>query len=313
VLQLICANDVAVPPGRVVYTAMLNERGGIEADLTVTRLGENQYMIVTGGAGAIRDFAWVNGHIPEGAHAFLTDVSSAYAVLGLMGPRSRELLSTLTDADMSNDAFSFLTSQEIPLSYATVRATRITYVGELGWELYIPTEFATGVYDAIVEGGEEHGLRHAGFHALDSLRIEKAYRGWGLDITDQDTPLEAGLRFAVALDKDSDFIGRDALLRQLDDGLKRRLTVFVLDDPEPLLLGDEPIYRDGVLAGRITSGAFGHTVGRSVGLGYVENESGVTPAYVRSGTYEVEVLAEQYSAKARLTLPYDPRSERVRM
>ena len=313
VLQRICANDVAVAPGRVVYTAMLNEQGGIESDLTVTRMAEDAYMVVTSGATQTRDFEWIRRHIPEGAHAFLSDLSSAYSVLGLMGPRSRDLLARLTDADVSNKAFPFMTSREIELGYATVRATRITYVGELGWEVYIPTEFATNVYEAILAEGDDLGLRYCGFHALDSLRIEKAYRAWGLDITDQDTPLEAGLRFAVALGTKVDFIGREALLRQLDEGLKKRLAVFVLNDPEPLLLGDEPIYRNGVLVGRTTSGAFGHTVGRSVGLGYVENEGGVTPAYVRAGAYEIEVLAQRYPARARLTPPYDPRSRRVRV
>ena len=312
-LQRICANDVAVPPGTVVYTAMLNHRGGIEADLTVTRIAEDGYLIITAGATATRDFNWVKSNVPEGAHVSLTDVTSAYAVLGVMGPRSRELLSRLTDADLSNDSFPFLTSREIAIGYATLRATRITYVGELGWELYIPTEFAIGVYEAIVAEGTELGLRHAGFHAMDSLRSEKAYRGWGHDITDMETPLEAGLGFAVGFDNGADFIGRDALLRQREGSLKRRLAVFTLDDPEPLLLGDEPVYRDGQLVGRITSGAYGHTLGRSVGMGYVESEDGVDAAYIRGGSYELELLTERYPATATLRAPYDPKSERVRM
>ena len=313
VLQRICATDVAIAPGTVVYTAMLNERGGIEADLTVTRTAEDQYLVITSGATATRDFEWISRHIPSDAHAFLTDVTSGYAVLGVMGPRSRELLSRVTDIDLSNEAFPFLASREIEIGYALVRATRITYVGELGWDLYIPAEFATGVYETIVAAGDEFGLRHAGFHTMDSLRIEKGYRAWGLDITDQETPLEAGLGFAVAFDKGSGFIGRDALLRQRERGLQRRLAMFTLDDPEPLLHGDEPIYRDGALAGRTTSGAFGHTVGRSVGMGYVESDDGVDAASIRSGTYEIEVLAERFAAKASLRPPYDPRGERVRM
>ncbi len=312
VLQRICANDVAVPPGRVVYTAMLNDRGGIEADLTVTRLEERAYLIVTGGAVATHDFHWIEAHIPAGAHAVLTDVTSGYVVLGVMGPNSRDLLASLSDDDFSDQAFPYLTSRELAIGYATVRASRVTYVGELGWELYVPTEFATHVYDAIVEWGGEFRLRHAGFHALESLRIEKAYRAWGLDITEQETPLEAGLSFAVAFDKDVDFNGKEALLRQREAGLKKRLAVFTLDDPEPLLLGDEPIYRDGELVGRTTSGAFGHTVGRSVGLGYVEHEAGVDPAFIRSGSYEIEVLAERHAAKARLRAAYDPEGKRAR-
>ncbi len=312
VLQRICANDVAVPPGRVVYTAMLNDRGGIEADLTVTRLEERAYLIVTGGAVATHDFHWIEAHIPAGAHAVLTDVTSGYVVLGVMGPNSRGLLASLSDDDFSDQAFPYLTSREVAIGYATVRASRVTYVGELGWELYVPTEFATHVYDALGERGGEFGLRQAGFHALESLRIEKAYRAWGLDITEQETPLEAGLSFAVAFDKVVDFNGKEALLRQRQAGLKKRLAVFTLDDPEPLLLGDEPIYRDGELVGRTTSGAFGHTVGRSAGLGYVEHEAGVDPAFIRSGSYEIEVLAERHAAKARLRAAYDPEGKRVR-
>ena len=312
VLQHICAGNVDVPPGRVVYTSMLNERGGIEADLTVTRLSEESYLIITGAATSSRDFVWIEKHIPGDAYAVLTDVTSAYAVLGVMGPSSRELLSQLTDDDMSSEAFPFLTSREISVGYATVRATRITYVGELGWELYIPTEFAIHVYDTLVSQGEKFGLKHAGYHAMESLRIEKGYRAWGHDIVDQDTPLEAGLGFAVAFDKDADFIGKDALLRQREQGLTKRMVVVTLDDPEPLLLGDEPIYRNGALVGRTTCGAYGHTLGRSVGMGYVEDEAGVDLAFVRSGSYQIEVATERYPATATLRAPYDPDGKRVR-
>ena len=312
VMQRICANDVGVPAGRVVYTTMLNRHGGIEADLTVTRLCEDRYMVVTGGAGERRDFHWIEQSIPDGAHAFLTNVTSAYAVLSVMGPKSRELLSGLTGADLSNEAFPFLSSREIEIGHAVVRATRITYVGELGWELYVPTEFATHVYDVLVHKGQEHGMRHAGFHAMDSLRVEKGYRAWGSDLTDQDTPVEAGLRFAVAFKKAVEFNGKSALLRQIEQGVKKRLVVFTLDDPEPLLLGDEPIYRNGEVVGRTTSGTYGHTVGRSVGMGYVENEEGVDTADIRSGAYEIEVRAERFQATASLRPPYDPRNERVR-
>ena len=312
-LQRICANDVSGPPGTVVYTAMLNERGGIEADLTVTRVSEDSYLIITAGAAATRDFQWIYRHIPPESYAVLTDVTSGWAVLGIMGPRSRELLSRVTDVDLANDAFPFMTSREIEIGYAVLRATRITYVGELGWELYVPTEFTTGVYDAIVAEGTPLGLRHAGYHAMESLRIEKGYRAWGPDITDQETPLEAGLSFAVASDKNVEFSGRDALLRQREGALQKRLVMFTIDDPEPLLHGDEPIYRDGVMVGRTTSGGFGHTLGRSVGMGYVENDEGVDAAFIRSGNYEIEVLAERFSAGASLRPPYDPKGERVRM
>ena len=313
IAQRIFANDLDVPPGRVVYTAMLNDRGGFESDLTVTRLTEDTFLVVTGGAGSTHDNAWITDHIPHHTHASVTDLTSAYSVLGLMGPRSRELLSNLTEANISDDKFPFFTSREIPLGYATIRATRITYVGELGWELYIPSEFAQHVYDTIVEAGADLGLRHAGFHAMESLRIEKGYRAWGIDLTHLETPIEAGLSFAVAFNKSSDFIGRKALLDQQKHGVTKRLTIFTLDDPDPLLLGDEPIYRDGVLVGRTTSGGFGHTLGRSVGMGYVENEGGVNPKFIRSGSYEIEVLAQRYAARAHLRAPYDPDSNRVRM
>ena len=312
VLQRLMANDVAVEPGSLVYTAMLNAKGGIVSDLTVNRISEDTYMIVTSAGSVTRDYTWMRRHIPDDARTTLTDVSSSYAVLSVMGPRSRDLLSHLTDSDLSNEAFPFLTSKEIYLGYAPVRASRITYVGELGWELYIPSEYACNVYDSIVEEGRECGLMHAGYHALDSLRLEKAYRSWGHDITSVDTPLEAGLRFAVAFDKGVDFIGKDALLRQSERGVEKRLAIFVLEDPEPLLLGDEPIYRDGVIVGRTTSGNYGHALGRSVAMGYLENEEGATPGWIRSGSYEIEVATERFSANVRLSPPYDPKSEKIK-
>jgi heterotetrameric sarcosine oxidase gamma subunit len=310
VLQRLCANDVDVAVGRIVYTQMLNRRGGIECDLTVTRLAEDAYLVVTIAAAATHDADWIRRGLGN-ARVTLTDVTSASTVLGMMGPRSRALLSRLTSADLSNAAFPFGTAREIELGYATVRATRITYVGELGWELYVPTEFAPAVYETVVAAGEELGLRHAGYHAMDSLRMEKGYRSWGHDIGGEDTPLEAGLGFAVAFKKDG-FVGRDALLRQRDKPLARRLLSFTLDDPEPLLLGDEPIWRDGALVGRITSGAYGHTLGRSVGMGYVAHADGVDAGFVRAGRWQLEIATERFTATARLEPPYDPRSARVR-
>jgi glycine cleavage system T protein len=313
ILNRICANDVAVPPGRVVYTQWLNERGGIEADLTVTREAEDRYLIVTSAASQTRDFAWLKRQIAEDIRAGVVDVTSAYAVLSVMGPHSRDLLQSLTPDDLSNAAFPFSASREIDLGYARVRATRITYVGELGWELYIPTDFALGVYDAIVAAGEAFGLRHAGYHALNSLRIEKAYRHWGHDITEEDTPLEAGLGFAVAWRKPGGFIGRDALLRQKDAGPKRRLVTFALENENRMLYHGEPIWRDGVLVGRLTSGMFGHTVGRAVGLGYVEAEGRVvTDAFVEQGKFEIEIACDRIPATATVGALYDPKSERVK-
>ncbi|MFZ5854401.1 MAG: GcvT family protein [Chloroflexota bacterium] len=312
-LNRICAADVAVEPGRIVYTAWLNERGGIESDVTVTRLAEDRFLVVTTGTSTIRDLDWLQRTVDREARVAITDLTSAEAVISVMGPRSRELLSSLSDADLSNAAFPFATAREIDLGFAFVRAARVTYVGELGWELYVPTEFATHVYDTIVAAGDAFGLRHAGYHALDSLRIEKAYRHWGHDITDEDTPLQAGLGFAVAWHKAGGFIGREALLRQREQGIRRRLVVLTLEDPEPLLYHNEPIWRDGRLVGRITSAAFGHTIGRSVGLSYVTREDGpVTEDWLRAGRFEVEVALERLPARASLRAPYDPANERIR-
>jgi glycine cleavage system T protein len=313
VLNQICAGDVAVPVGKIVYTQWLNERGGIEADLTVTREAEDQYLVVTACANQTRDFHWLRAHIPAEARAVAIDVSSAYAVLGVMGPNSRALLSALTGADFSSEAVPFGSSRIIDMGYARVRASRITYVGELGWELYIGSEFAQSVYDELVRVGPEYGLTHAGYHAMNSLRMEKAYRHWGHDITDEDTPLEAGLGFAVAWKKPGGFIGCAALQRQKSEGVHRRLVNFKLSVDHPLVYHNEPIWRDGRIVGRITSGMFGHSIGRPLGLGYVTNPDGAaSPEWVRSGTFELEIATERFPAEASLQPFYDPSSARIR-
>jgi 4-methylaminobutanoate oxidase (formaldehyde-forming) len=313
VLGRICANDVDVPLGKVVYTQWLNERGGIEADLTVTREAEDAYLIVSSCATQTRDFSWLCRSIANEARAVALDVSSAYAVLGLMGPRSRELLATLTDADLSTAAFPFATSQIIDLGYARVRASRITYVGELGYELYIPTEFAQSVYDVIVGAGAAFGLRLAGYHALNSLRMEKAYRHWGHDIGDEDTPLEAGLQFAIAWNKPGGFVGLEPLREQRAAGVRRRLVAIALERADRLLYHNEPIWRNGELVGRISSGMFGHTLGAALGLGYVANSGvPVSAEWIAAGQYEVEVAAERVPARVSLRPFYDPASERVK-
>jgi 4-methylaminobutanoate oxidase (formaldehyde-forming) len=242
----------------------------------------------------------------------VSEVTSGFAVIGIMGPNARALLARVTGADLSNQAFPFGTSQEIDIGFATVRATRITYVGELGWELYVPTEFARGVFDAIVAEGGDFGLKPVGMHAMDSLRIEKAYRHWGHDITGEDTPLEAGLGFAVRFDKNQPFIGRDALLGQKEAGVKKRLVQFALEDPEPLLYHNEPVSRDGEIVGYLTSGNYGHHLGRAVGLGYVGHPDGVDADFVNSGNYEIEVAGERFAARASLRPLYDPKAERVK-
>lgn len=312
VLGQVAANGVDVVPGKVVYTQWLNERGGIEADLTVTRLAADDYLIVTSGEFQVRDFHWLKRHIPDDAHAVLTDVTSGLSMLGVMGPRARELLQSLSPDDLSNENFPFGTSREIELGFATVRASRISYVGELGWELYIPSEFATGVFDVLVAAGEAFGLSQVGMHAMNSLRIEKAYRHYGHDITDDDTPLEGGLGFAVKFDKPGGFIGRAALKRQKETGLNKRLVQFLLNDPDPMLYHNEPIWRDGALAGYVRSAMYGHTLGGAVALGYVENPDGVDADYVNAGAYEIEIAGVRYPATASLRPLYDPKSERIK-
>jgi 4-methylaminobutanoate oxidase (formaldehyde-forming) len=308
VLNRVCANDIDVAPGKMVYTQWLNERGGIEADLTVTRLSESAFLIVTGAETETKDFNWLKRHIDAGKHCVLTNVTSGMGVLSVMGPLARELLQPLTPADLSNAAFPFATSQEIELGYALVRASRITYVGELGWELYVPTEFMAGVYDEIVAAGAQHGLVHTGYHALNSLRIEKAYRHFGHDITDEDTPWEAGLGFAVKLDKPGGFIGCEALLRQREAGIAKRLVQFQLRSAEPLLYHNEPIWRSDAIVGFIRSGMYAHTLGAAVGLGYVNDAAGGIDAHA----YEIEVAGVRQAALASLRPLYDPKQERIR-
>jgi 4-methylaminobutanoate oxidase (formaldehyde-forming) len=313
VLNRVSANDVDVAPGRVVYTQWLNERGGIEADVTVTREAEDRFMVVSAAASQVRDLAWLRRHVPDDARAAVFDATSGLATLSVMGPRSRALLArATTGADLSDAAFPFGASRVVDLGYARVRATRITYVGELGWELYVPTEFAACVYEALLDAGAEHGLRHAGYHALDSLRMEKGYRHWGHDVTEEDTPTEAGLGFAVAWDKPGGFLGRDALLRARGRPPGRRLVGLALDDPGLLLLGNEPVWRDGAMVGRVTSAAFGHTLGRSVGLGYVACPGGVTAEWLAAGRFAVEIARSRHAARASLTPFYDPANARVR-
>ncbi|UPJ26354.1 FAD-dependent oxidoreductase [Bradyrhizobium sp. CW1] len=313
VLNRICANNISVPVGRIVYTQWLNDRGGIEADLTITREGMNKFLIVTAAATQVKDFAWLTRHIPHGARAFAIDVSSSYSVLGVMGPKSRDLLGKLTDAELSNSEFPFATSRIIDMGYAKVRASRITYVGELGWELYIPTEFVQGVYDCLWEAGSAFDMRLAGYHAMNSLRMEKGYRHWGHDITDEDTPLEAGLGFAVAWSKPQGFIGRDALQRQREAGPKKKMIHVALKDATALLYHNEPIWCDGKLVGRITSGMFGHTIGTCLGLGYIDSLNGsVDNSFLESAKFEVEVAGVRVPARASFRPFYDPGNSRVK-
>ncbi len=313
VLNRVSANEVDVAAGKVVYTQWLNDRGGIEADLTVTRLGETEYLVVGTAAGQVRDLAWLRRQIVEDARCTVTDVTSGLPMLGLMGPSSRALLGAVSGADLSNEAFPFGTSRELEIGYAKVRASRLTYVGELGWEIYMPAEFAAHVFETLVAAGAEHGLGFAGYHAMNSLRTEKGYRHWGHDIGDEDTPLEAGLGFALAWDKAGGFVGREALMRQREQGVPRkRLVQIRLEDGDKLLYHEEPITRDGEIVGSVTSGMYGHRVDGSLGMGYVRCADGVSPDYLAGGRFEVEVAWTPVPAAAQLAPFYDPKMTRIK-
>jgi glycine cleavage system T protein len=316
VLQRICANDIAVTPGRIVYTQWLNRNGGIEADLTVARLDDDAFLVVTSSASVPRDLAWLKRHIPDGAHCVATDITSGEACLAVMGPNSRDLLAPLLNAPLGNDAFPFGSCRTVEIGYAVARAHRVSYVGELGWELYVPADMARNVFDTLVSHGADIGLRLCGTHALDSCRLEKAYRHYGHDIASTDHVLEAGLGFAVKVDKArgrfGDFIGRDAVLRQQQDGLSRRLVQFLLADPRPLLYGNEAIVRNGRIVGYLTSGAYGHHLGGAVGLGYVPCDPTEGADALLASDYAIEVAGELIAARASLQPLYDPKAARMR-
>jgi heterotetrameric sarcosine oxidase gamma subunit len=313
-LQRLCTADVAVPVGRAVYTGMLNERGGYEADVTVTRLAVDRYLLVTSSASVVRDLVWLERHIGRDEHVAVVDVSSSFAVYGVMGPQSRTLLQRLTRADLSDTAFPFATSREIDLGHSTVRATRITYVGELGWELYVPTEFAVGVYEDLMAAGADLSVTNAGYYAINSLRLDKGYRAFGPELTPDHNPVEAGLRFTCKLGTDIDFVGRRAVEQVVADGPCRRLVSFRLEDPDPMMWGGELVLRDGEPAGQVTSAAWSDTFGVSVGLAYLwhPDRGPVTTEHVTSGTYAVDVGGEIHLADVGLRAPFDPSNERVR-
>ncbi|MGO4852784.1 GcvT family protein [Phaeovulum sp. W22_SRMD_FR3] len=310
-LQRLCANEIDVEPGRIVYTQMLNARGGIESDLTVTRLTETAFFLVVPGATLQRDLAWLRGHLGE-AFAVITDITAAEAVLPVMGPKARDLLALVSPNDFSNAAHPFGTAREIEIGMGLARAHRVTYVGELGWELYIPTDQAAHIFETLLEAGEEVGLKLCGLHAMDSCRIEKGYRHFGHDITDEDHVLEAGLGFAVKTGK-GDFIGRDAVLRKREAGLGRRMVQFRLKDPEPLLFHNEPVLRDGKIVSFLTSGNYGHALGGAVGLGYIPlREPGESAEALLASRYTIEIAGKVVEAEASLAPLYDPKSERVK-
>jgi len=312
-LNHVSANDVEGPPGRITYTQWLNAGGTLEADLTVTRLGEERYWVVASDTAHRHVETWMRRHTAPDMHAFVTDVTSGYAQLNVQGPRSRELLQSVTSADLSNESFPFRCAGEIDIGFARVLCIRITYLGELGYELYIPTEQALHVYDRLVAAGEAFGLRHAGLKALASLRMEKGYRDYGHDIDNTDSVLEAGLGFAVSLDKPGGFIGRDAVLAKKAGGpLRRRLVQVLVKDPGPMMFHAEIVYRDGKPVGYVRAASYGHTLGGAVGLAMVEADEPVTTAWLEAGTWEVDIAGRRYPAVASLRPLYDPDMLRVR-
>ena len=313
VLQWMCTADVAVPVGRTVYTGMLNARGTYESDLTLTRVAYDEYLIVSSAATTERDLDHIRRHTGD-RHATLVDVTSSYAVLGVMGPKARDLLTRLTRSDLGEDAFPFGSSREISLGYSTVRATRITYVGELGWELYVPAEFAVGVYEDLMSAGEDLGVMNGGYYTIDSMRLEKGYRAFGRELTPDYNPVEAGLTFACKLKTDIGFLGREAVEQAKSDGPRRRLVSFSLESPEPMLWGGELVLRDGIAAGQVMSAAWGESLGACVGLAYLWGPDGsrIDRDWVKEGAYEVDVNGSREQVSVSLRPLFDPDGKKIR-
>ncbi|AVO37777.1 GcvT family protein [Pukyongiella litopenaei] len=309
-LNHVSGADMSVPAGRIVYTQFLNERGGIEADVTVTRLSETVYLVVTPAATRLADQTWLRRHAGD-RRLVITDVTAAEGVLAVMGPNARRLMQAVSPADFSNEANPFGTAQDIELGFGLARAHRVSYVGELGWEIYVSADMALHAFDTLAEAGAGMGLTLCGMHMMDSCRIEKGFRHFGHDITCEDHVLEAGLGFAVKTGKPG-FIGRDAVLRKRDEGLQTRMLQFRLSDPEPLLYHNEPVLRDGEIVGYLSSGAYGHHLGAAMGMGYVPC-AGESPESVLASSYEIDVAGTRVAAFASLRPMYDPKSERVRM
>ena len=300
VLEWICANRLPKQDGRLVYTQLLNQRGGIECDLTVTRLADDRFYNVTGTGFRTHGGAWIAERIPASTDARLSDVTEDRATLSLMGPSSREILQATAECDCSNAAFPFGHARALQIGGADVLALRLTYVGELGWELHMPMGDAAAVFDALMQAGEPHDLQPAGYRAIESLRLEKGYRAWGADITPNDSPFEAGLGWAVKLNSGVDFLGREAAEEAAQRVPLKRLAGFTLDDPDVVLIGRETILRNGELVGYLTSGGFGYTIGKPVGYGYVRSRSGVDPGFLESGTYGLVIAQDRFPASLHL-------------
>ncbi len=309
-LEAICANRVARGPGRLTYTQMLNSRGGIEADLTVAQLAADRFYLVTGTGFRTHDAAWITDHLA--GDAALRDVTEDWGVLSLMGPKSREVLARVTGADVSNAAFPFGHAREISVAGTAVLALRVTYVGELGWELHVPLAATGAVFDALMAAGAAEGIRPLGYRAIESLRLEKGYRAWSADITPNDTPIEAGLGWAVKLRSGAEFLGRAALLAAAERPLAKRLAGFTVADPSAVLVGRETVLRDGVPVGYLTSGGYGYTIGKSIGYGYLRRAEGVSEDWIAAGRYELVVANEVLPAEVSLAPFYDPGNGRVK-
>jgi len=311
-LNWICANNVARPPGRLIYTQMLNSRAGIECDLTVARLADDRYYIVTGTGFRTHDAAWIRQHTAPGLAAELVDVTEEFGTLSVMGPCAREVLSKLTDDDLSNAGFPFGHCREIAIAGHPVRALRVTYVGELGWELHMPIAATGEVFDALMDAGEAFDIAPAGYRAIESLRLEKGYRAWGADITPNETPFEAGLGWAVKLKSNIDFLGREAAEAQAAGPLNKRFAGFTIDDPGVVLNGRETILRDGEPVGWLNSGGWGYTLDKNIGYGYVRNGEGVSDDFLASGAYELEVACERVPCEIQTGVLYDPAMKRIK-
>jgi 4-methylaminobutanoate oxidase (formaldehyde-forming) len=306
-LGTMCANDIDRAEGSIVYTQLLDGRGGIQADLTVTRLAADRYLLVTGTAVGNHDAAWLRQHLPDDGSVSLRDVTGGQVCFGLWGPRSRDILAAVTRDDVTNDGFPYLTARQITVGSVPVLALRVTYVGELGWELYAPAEYGRALWTTVWEAGRAHGLVAAGYRAIDALRLEKGYRVWSSDITPDETPYDAGLGFAVALQKEPEFIGREALVAAKAAGPRKRLRCLVLDDPRSVCLGNEPVRVDGEIVGRVTSGGYGFAVERSIAYAYLP------PDRAAIGTRgEVEVFGEWCGFEVTKEPLYDPTGARIR-
>ncbi|HIO10572.1 MAG TPA: aminomethyl transferase family protein, partial [Deltaproteobacteria bacterium] len=306
-LQRLCANDISKADRRVVYTAMLNRRGGYESDLTLMRLDVEIFLLITGTGQPVRDRDWIRKNLNPDEFVTVTDMTGAFAVISIAGPNSRELLNRVSSDDFSNSGFPYYTHRTVDVGPAMVRAARLSYVGELGWELYIPSESAIPVFDALRKAGGDLGLKLAGIEALSSLRIEKGYFAWGHEIGPDDTPLQAGLEFAVKFNKPHSFIGKEALLQQKKEGISRRLAMLTVTDSEAFPHGGEPIWWNNKLVGRTTSGTFGHTLGCAVMMGYISCVETKLDTMLNTENFEVEIACRRFPADVSLDAPYDPK------